>query len=166
MRTLLLLRHGKADKDPSHASDHERPLTSRGREAAAMMGKFLSRIEQAPDLVVSSTAVRARDTAQKAARAGAWECEVLLEEGLYATGAAEVLATIRGLDDAAPSVMLVGHEPTWSELAGRLVGGAQLDFPTAALARIDLAIDAWSAADFGRGTLVWLVTPKTLERQD
>jgi phosphohistidine phosphatase len=59
--------------------------------------------------------------------------------------------------------MLVGHEPTWSELAGRLIGGAALDFPTAALARIDLEIETWSRADFGKGLLVWLVTPRSLE---
>jgi len=45
-----------------------------------------------------------------------------------------------------------------------MIGGAALSFPTAALARIDLPIDVWSRADFGRGALVWLVTPKTLER--
>jgi len=164
VKTLYLLRHAKADKDPSYATDHERPLTSRGKEAAALVGRFLTRLGQAPDLVVSSTAARARDTAQRAAKAGEWKCEVLLEDGLYSTGVAEVLSAIRGLDDTAGSVMLVGHEPTWSDVAGRLVGGAALVFPTAALARIDLDIDSWSRADFGRGALVWLVTPRTIER--
>lgn len=164
MKTLLILRHAKADKDPSYATDHERPLTGRGRDAAAMVGWFLSRLEQAPDAIVSSTAVRARETAQRAAKAGGWECPVILDDGLYGTSAPQVLARIRDLDDASSRVMLVGHEPVWSELAGQMIGGAALSFPTAALARIDLPIDVWSRADFGRGALVWLVTPRTLER--
>ncbi len=164
MKTLLILRHAKADKDPSYAPDHERPLTGRGRDAAALVGWTLTRLEQAPDMIVSSTAVRARDTAHRAAKAGGWKCPVILEDGLYSTSAPQALSRIRDLDDAARSVMLVGHEPVWSELAGQLIGGASLVFPTAALARIDLPIDLWSRADFGRGALVWLVTPRTLER--
>jgi phosphohistidine phosphatase len=163
MRTLLLFRHAKADKDPSHATDHERPLTGKGKDAAAMMGRYLKGIDQVPDLVVSSSAVRARDTAQRAAKAGEWKCPIVLEDALYATSPKEVLSFIKDLDDEARVVMLVGHEPTWSELAGRLIGGAALDVPTAALARIDLDIETWSRADFGCGVLVWLVTPRSLE---
>lgn len=163
MRTLFLFRHAKADKDPAHATDHERPLTGKGKDAAATMGRYLSCLGQVPDLVVSSSAVRARDTAQRAAKAGEWKCPITLEDALYATGPREVLAFIKDLDDEARSVMLVGHEPTWSELAGRLIGGGALDFPTAALARINLEIETWSRADFGRGTLVWLVSPRSLE---
>ena len=163
MRTLLLFRHAKADKDPSHATDHERPLTGKGRDAAALMGRYLSSLGQVPDLVVSSSAVRARDTAQRAAKAGEWKCPIILEDALYATSPREVLSFIKDLEDEARSVMLVGHEPTWSELAGRLIGSAALGFPTAALARIDLDIDAWRRADFGHGTLVWLVTPRSIE---
>ena len=56
--------------------------------------------------------------------------------------------------------MLVGHEPTWSATIEDFVGRDVGHFPTAALARVDLAIDAWHEAAFGQGTLVWLRRPR------
>ena len=73
MRSLILFRHGKSDWDAPFASDHERPLTNRGKEAARLMGRFLQQTGQIPDLAVSSSAQRARDTQQLAARAGHWK---------------------------------------------------------------------------------------------
>ena len=69
---------------------------------------------------------------------------------------------IRGLDADTDSVLLAGHEPTSSDVTGSLVGGAQLRFPTAALACIDVPVVRWDAVEFGRGVLAWFVTPKLL----
>jgi phosphohistidine phosphatase len=84
-------------------------------------------------------------------------------EALYAASAEEVLQVVRSWEDASERVLLAGHEPTWSSLAGRLVGGANLRFPTAAVARIDFQVDAWRQVELGEGTLIWLITPKALK---
>ena len=60
------------------------------------------------------------------------------------------------------TVLLAGHEPVWSTLAGELIGGADLRFPTAALASLRFEIGDWTTAD--RAELEWLVTPKLLAR--
>ena len=65
-------------------------------------------------------------------------------------------------DDQIPRLLLAGHEPTWSSLAGLLLGEASLRFPTAAVARIDFEVDSWRDVRAGGGTLRWLLTPKAL----
>jgi phosphohistidine phosphatase len=162
MKTLLLLRHGKSDWDADYETDHDRPLAKRGQAAASLMGKFLVTLRQIPDQVVSSSAVRAHDTVRLATEAGDWSCPVNTTRKLYGVPPENVLNVIRGCDDSKDRVLVAGHEPTLSELAGGLIGQASIKFPTGAISRIDLAIESWKDADFRRGTLVWLLTPKLL----
>jgi len=67
VKTILLLRHGKSDWDVDYGGDHERPLNERGRSAAALVGRYLSSLEQVPDLVVTSI-VRSRRLANSTKR--------------------------------------------------------------------------------------------------
>ena len=157
---LLLFRHAKSDWHAGIKDDHERPLTKRGSEAARVMGRVLAAADQVPDLIVTSSAVRARTTVELAHAAGGWTCPIETSDALYDTDATSVLEEIRGLPDSADRVLLAGHEPTWSELTSRLIGGGDLRFPTAALARLDLDVARWRDATFGSGVLVWLLQPK------
>lgn len=162
VRRLYLLRHGKSDWDAAYGADHERPLAARGREAAKGVGRFLRELGQTPDLVVSSTAVRARSTAEVAAEAGAWNCPVRLSESLYPPSLGALLAEARSTSDEVGRLVLVGHEPTWSGAVSALTGGSAVRMVTAALARLDFHCDRWSQVGEGGATLVWLVTPKVL----
>lgn len=160
MRTLILFRHGKSDWDASYATDHDRPLAERGRDAAQVMGRLLAQVDQVPELAVSSSAVRARDTLQLAARAGGWTSMIRIDSGLYATSADEVLRWMHALGRSPANLLLTGHEPTWSDLAGQLIGHAIMRVPTACMLRIDFACDNWQSVDFGSGELRWLIPPK------
>ena len=162
MKRLYVLRHGKSDWSADFSSDHERPLAARGRKAAALIGHVVSSLGQVPDLVVTSTATRASDTAELAAAAGRWDCPIEREPALYGASTETVLDVIRRRGEDHDRVMLVGHQPTWSELIGRLTGGSAVHFPTAALARLDLALEDWEALHWNSGSLAWLVTPKLL----
>jgi phosphohistidine phosphatase SixA len=164
VKRLLLLRHGKSDWDAKYGADHDRPLANRGKRAASLMGRYLASLDQVPDRVVCSSAVRARETLRLAAEAGGWSCPVTVAEELYQASPGRVLELIRDIKDSVNSVLLVGHEPTWSLLAGKLIGRARVEFPTAAMARIDLPVARWGDVGFGKGILVWLVTPKLLAR--
>jgi phosphohistidine phosphatase len=163
MKTIFVLRHGKSDWHAGFASDHERPLADRGIAAAELMGRFLAQNGQVPAKFISSTATRARDTAELAMKAGGWECVASYTDTLYGASVATVLDLLASEDDAVPSLLLVGHQPTWSELIEHLTGGASVRFPTAALARIDFDVDSWEEIESGGGTLRWLVTPKLLQ---
>jgi phosphohistidine phosphatase len=164
MKTVFLLRHGKSDWEAGVEIDHDRPLAKRGRKAAVRMGRYLAALGEVPDRVISSSAVRAEETVRLAAEAGRWSSAIETTRSLYEASPEAVLKVVRGIQDASRSVLLVGHEPAWSALLAALVGGAQVSFPTAALARVDLPADTWSGIDFGTGTLVWLVTPKLLQQ--
>lgn len=165
MKTLLLLRHGKSDWGADYGNDHERPLKRRGRKDAARVGRYLAAHGPLPDLCVTSTAVRARTTLQLAREAGGWEAPVEETVALYHAMPGDVLKVIARVDDGVGTLLLAGHEPTLSEAIGRLTGGA-VEMPTAALACLDLAVDAWAEVGWGDGTLRWLVLPETLKRAE
>jgi phosphohistidine phosphatase len=162
MLSLILFRHGKSDWDAPYASDHERPLTQRGRDASRAMGRLLQHTRQIPGLAVSSSALRARDSLHLAARAGRWHCPMRIESALYERSAPEVLNWVKGLEENPESLLLTGHEPTWSDLAGRLIGVAALKVPTGAMLRVDIDIERWRQIEFGIGELRWLIPPKLL----
>lgn len=164
MKSVYLLRHAKSDWSGDYSTDHERPLSKRGRQAATTIGRFLSAIRQPPEAVITSTAVRARTTVEIAASSGGWSCPILEKPALYGGSTEEVLMAIRGAPAATGRLLLAGHEPVWSDAVSRLAGGGAVNMVTAAVARVDLSIDSWEQAGFGLGTLAWLVTPKLLQR--
>ncbi len=141
MKTLLLMRHAKSDWNASYGADHDRPLNQRGVRSARTVGRLLSAAGEVPDLIVTSTAVRARTTAELAAEAGDWDCEIRLDERLYGSGPDTVLGVAAETGDA-NRLMLVGHQPTWSSLV-YAVSGDQVDMKTANVAVIELEIETW-----------------------
>jgi phosphohistidine phosphatase len=168
---LILLRHGKSDWDAPYGHDHDRPLAPRGRKAARAVGRFLTVVGRAPDAILSSTAKRAFSTVELAAEAGSWRAKIDATPDLYGSDAERVLeaARVYASDKSlgAGTLLLAGHEPTWSELAGRLVGGhsaARLAFPTATIASILFFTQDWQNIDFGLGELELLIKPKLLQR--
>jgi len=156
------MRHGKSDWGVAEGDDHERPLALRGERAARRMGRYLTTAGQVPDLVLTSSAVRARTTAELAAKAGKWGCELRVCDGLYLANPGAVLDHIAELAADQLRVMVVGHEPTSSALVSWLIGGREVQMPTAAVACVELAGDSWTGLDQGCGVLRWLVTPKTV----
>ncbi|MFQ5572542.1 MAG: histidine phosphatase family protein [Rhodothermales bacterium] len=160
MKTLLFFRHGKSDWDADFDYDHERPLAKRGRKASGVMGLLLADIGQTPDRILCSSAVRAVQTLERARNAGAWTADVHTTDALYGAAPDDLLQLVRNEPEATNVLMLVGHEPTWSETIGQFMGGGTVRFPTAAMARIDLDITHWHHAAFGCGRLIWLIPPR------
>jgi len=159
VKTLLLMRHAKSDWDAAYGSDHDRPLAARGHRSASVMGRVLAAWEEIPQLVITSSASRARATAEGAARAGSWDCPIVVEPELYGSGPGTVLAIAERNAGHEERLMLVGHEPTWSMLAGQVTGG-RVEMRTAAVAAIDLLADTWEGLGEARGWLRFLVNPR------
>jgi len=164
MKTILLFRHADAASRRDYATDHERPLTSRGRSDAQLMGHFLTAIDQQPDHMVTSTATRARQTLTQAREAGGWPHRTQANDALYDAHATDVMAVARDTPDTVDTLMLVGHNPTFTDAAIRLIAGGNLRMTTGTIARIDLQVDTWTAVQFERGRLTWLIGPKHLPR--
>lgn len=163
MKTLFLMRHGESDWDATFPSDRDRPLSSRGERAAAAVGRWMRDAAQVPELVVASDALRTRRTADLAIEAGSWPSVLEMDSAIYEATPARLLDRIIRVDPARASVLLLGHEPGLSGIASRLLGGAALRFPTAAVARIDLDVPDWSRIENGCGTLAWLLPPRLLQ---
>jgi phosphohistidine phosphatase len=157
-----LLRHGKSDWHSSAESDHDRPLAKRGVEGARLVGGFLQQIGRIPDRVYSSSAVRARTTAELAAEEGEWRCGLEVTRELYATEPERVFEFLRELETDLRRVLLVGHNPTWEEFLAALLGGGRFRLVTASLAWVEVDCDSWAECRPGVGVLAWLVTPKIL----
>jgi phosphohistidine phosphatase len=160
---LIVMRHAKSDWGAAASTDRERPLAPRGVKAARRIGRFLTAVGSAPDLVLSSPAVRARSTVELAAEAGGWTAPVEVVDTFYGGVWSDVAVGVRELAGDAVRVLVAGHEPTWSELVSVLTGGGAVGMPTAAAACIDLGGRSWSGLGPNVGELRWLVTPRMLK---
>jgi phosphohistidine phosphatase len=152
----MLMRHGKSDWDAGALSDHERPLAPRGVLSAERMGEVIRELELVPDLVVSSTATRARSTAELARITGGWDTRLVLVDDLYGASVSETLQVAARHGSHHDRVMLVGHEPTWSMTVHHLTG-ARVAMRTATVADIEVAISDWPQISDADGTLVALL---------
>ena len=139
-----------------------RPLARRGRRAAAAVGRFLASTGQVPDLALTSPAVRATQTLELAMAAGGWTCAAREVPSFYGADAGSVLAEVRAAPDDAGVLLLVGHEPGWSEATALLIGGGRVRMPTAAVALVTVDVTRWRAVAPGAGELTWMVVPRLL----
>lgn len=158
-KKIMLYRHGKSDWDADYTNDHERPLAARGIKSAKTMGRLLACSEQFPELVITSSALRAKQTLEISIESGNWACEVIENDNLYYGGQEAIFEIIKQLPKNYSRVMLVGHEPKWSSLCSKLIGGGDITFPTAAMARIDFECTNWKDVKLGMGTLRWMLQP-------
>jgi phosphohistidine phosphatase len=144
MKTLFLVRHAKSSRDDPSLPDRDRPLGDRGKQDAPMMGKRLAKRDVKPDLLVSSPALRALTTAQLIAEeVGYKRKDIVVDDRLYASSPDDLLAVIHALDKNLDRVMLVGHNPEFSDLAHRL-SSEIIDMPTSAVAEFHFDTKAWS----------------------
>lgn len=146
MKRLLILRHAKA-KTGDPGADWLRPLAKRGERDAEEVGRRLFRAHGRPEAIVSSDAVRARQTAVIVAEAaGIAEEAVDLDDRVYLADLEDLVPVVRGLPDAADIVLLVGHNPGLEELAAHLAGidADEVVIPTAGLVRLDCDVDHWT----------------------
>jgi phosphohistidine phosphatase len=143
MKTLLLVRHAKSSWEHPGVSDHDRPLNDRGLRDAPAMGRHLAERGVAPDVILSSTALRSRTTAELIAKALGFDAaRIVTDERLYAASADEVLRVIGEIDGDASSAMVVGHNPETASLAHRLSDEIHA-MPTCAVAEFTFDVDAW-----------------------
>jgi phosphohistidine phosphatase len=149
---LYLLRHADAgDPDAWTRPDGERPLSAKGRRQSERLGRQLAAIEFAPDAILASPKVRAAETARIVAEAlgGTVVEDDRLAGPLDIDGIGEILK------DAPRRVVLVGHDPDFSELLSTLVGAPELSLRKGALARVDVD----RPIQPGGGVLRWLLPP-------
>lgn len=160
MKTLYVLRHAKSSWDNSGLADFDRPLNARGRSAAPFMGQVMKREGIVPGLILSSPAVRARETAELAKNSAGLTAEVKLKKKVYEASPETLRQILASLEDSLDSAMIVGHNPGMEGLV-RLLTGRSETMQTATLAIIDLDIAGWDAIGSpSSGSLRKMIRPK------
>ena len=159
MKKLFVLRHAKSSWDDSSLADFDRPLNQRGMRAAPFMGELMARQSLSPAIILSSSAERARATAELVKGSANFAAEIRFDARIYEAIPQGLRQVVAELDDAINSAMLVGHNPGIEGFIRYLTGQLE-SMPTAALAVIKLNIDNWNAIDDGCGELQNLFRPK------
>ena len=161
MKTLFVLRHAKSSWENADLSDFERPLNKRGLEAAPLMGKVIKENRFQPEIILSSPARRAKQTAEIIKEKAEINTEIKFEERIYEASPARLLEVVSEQSNNIERLMIVGHNPGLEGLV-RLLTGQIEPMPTAALAVIDLQITKWSEISSSNGTLRTLIRPKEI----
>jgi phosphohistidine phosphatase len=168
MLRLLLLRHAKAGWPPG-ILDVDRPLAKRGQEAALVMGDYLIRERLQPDLAIVSSARRTQETWERI-QPILGEIEMRPDGRIYEAPVGRLLEVVREVKPEIGTLLVIGHNPGFEELAKLLIGEGDMDsilrlgqkYPTAGLAVIDFELASWSDVGKKNGRLERFVTPKSL----
>ena len=175
MKTLTLLRHAKSGYDDPLLRDFDRPLNDRGRRAAMRIGEWLRQAQDngtMPDFdhVAASPAVRCRQTIDGVEAGMQARLAPIYESRIYLSSSATLVELIAGFAAHHDNALLVGHNPGLEDLllelvppGGRMRQEAELKYPTATLARLDLNIERWAQVDGGRAVLAQFIRPRDLD---
>jgi phosphohistidine phosphatase len=142
MKVFLLLRHGKSSWESAGLSDHDRPLNNRGKRDAPRMGKVLLEEGIVPEIIISSSAIRARSTAERVAKSSRYDGQVIIQSSLYRGGPEAYLDVLRRQPDRNQTVLMVGHNPDIEQLLEMLTRKETI-MPTCSLAVVNLPVKRW-----------------------
>lgn len=169
LKTLLLLRHAKSAW-PDGVDDHDRPLAERGRRDAPRMGAYMAEVGLEPDFALVSSARRTQETWDLVAPTLGKACPSQTVASIYEAEPAAILAAIHAAPHESGTLLVIGHNPGFEDLAASLAPEGDVDtvarlrskYPTAGLAVIRFDGEQWADVAPGGGRLVAFVTPKTL----
>ena len=145
MKTLLLMRHAKSSFKESEMPDFERPLSKRGEKDAPRMGKLLKDKDLTPDLILSSTAQRASQTAELVAEKCKYDHEIVFVNDFYLGEPDAYMNTLHDLSEENTGVVLViGHNPGLESLLQLMTDKVE-SLPTSSIAYLEVPIRTWKA---------------------
>jgi phosphohistidine phosphatase len=160
------MRHAKSSWRDGEQDDHERPLNGRGRRAAPFMGDLLAKQGLRPDFIITSTALRALETAKSVALAAGYGGSLEVTRSLYLAEPSVYRQSLLDVPEGRERVLLVGHNPGISEFLFALTG-VERDMPTASIAQVALGLSEFSAVTAEtRGELVQFWRPREEQKDE
>jgi len=160
-RTLIVVRHAKSSWANAALADHDRPLNARGERDAPVMAARLAARGPVPDFILSSSAKRALATADFFAEAlSLGERSVIVRPEIYGAGVEDMLELLQGLDDEMTVALVVGHNPTFTELVDLLDGDSIGHLPTCGVVTLEMDDAPWAAVHEGMFRIVDFDYPK------
>ena len=162
MKTLLLMRHGKSSWKDNDLSDHERPLKKRGRRDTKRIAQEIEKNDLYPHIILSSSAARAKETAEILMDTLEFENQILFSDQLYMAEPEDFIDVLSQLDDDNETVLVIGHNPGMEAFI-QIIDGEIESLPTAGLGQLILVLDSWQDISLDTmGDLVGLWKPRDL----
>jgi phosphohistidine phosphatase len=167
MKQLLLMRHAKSDWSSGVKEDIDRPLNRRGRNDTPIIGEELLRRNAVPDLILSSPAVRAMQTADLLSKSCGFSGEVQWINEFYNGDMEQILQHVKKIPENVGRLMIIGHNPVFELLASNLISNKEADviLPTASVISITVSISLWNDLELHNNKLDWIITPKQLKKE-
>lgn len=166
MKTIYIVRHAKSSWDFPHLSDHERPLLEKGKKRTRLINDYLIKNKITVDLIVSSHAVRAYETAKIIARAIDYPKEsIRIDRMIYHANADRLIDQFYDISNDVNSVMLVGHNPTLTNFANHYLEQKIEWLPTSGVVCVEFDTDKWEEISMAKYKPVFTVYPKMLKQK-
>ncbi len=144
MKTLYILRHAKSSWKFEELSDHDRPLSKRGRDDAPMMGQELAARNAIPDMILSSPAVRAITTATLVGKELEFDPDdIAIDERIYGADRNDLLEVVQETPEEVDSLLLIGHNDALSEFANMLSPEPVGSIPTTGVLALEFDCESW-----------------------
>jgi phosphohistidine phosphatase len=162
LKNLLLMRHGDAQSASAvKGRDHDRPLTSRGREKCIAIARYLAQHDMLPETILASSATRCIQTAETLLHSLDLSLEIGIVPELYQASPDTYLATIHQVPDQLSNALIIGHNPTIQGFAHamRKTGVEVGSFNCAAIVCMSLTPQAWGETSYHSGNCLWFVAP-------
>jgi len=163
MKQLFIARHAKSSWDDFAIEDHERPILEKGKQKSEKVAAALKQKKILPDLIISSTAKRAKETAIILATGLGYPINnIRYEKRIYHADADDIFTELFGLDDSISSVMVVGHNPTFTDLVNHFSKTMIDNLPTSAVAAVTFKTDKWEKTGSSKHKLEFILQPREL----
>lgn len=166
-RRLYLVRHAKSSHDNPDLIDFDRPLAKRGINDAPFMGKVLNKLRIKPDHIISSPAVRAKETARFFSEKVPFNFdEITWDSTVYTFDKSVLLKRITQIDDQFFDVMIFGHNNAMTDCANFLQNDTTLEnVPTSAVVGIEFSVNSWADVDKIKGKFLFFEYPKKYKKK-
>ena len=160
MKNLYLIRHAKSDWSDESKSDFERGLNKRGQRAIFTMANALKERKVMPDLILSSSATRAKLTAKGLAKEIEYSGKIRYIDALYMAEPLDVISIIQEIKDKYDNVFIVGHNPETTELTDLMLDDYIDNVPTLGIVALKLPVKHWQKFKPEKIKLNFFIYPK------
>ena len=163
MKTLYVVRHAKSSWENPGLNDHDRPLLKKGVVKTDKVSNYLKHHIKCPELLISSTALRAKSTAEIIGKALNYPPEkMILSKALYHADSDEILDIIYGIENNVNSVMIFGHNPGFTYFVNQFLSPTIDNLPTSGVVCIEFGTDEWEDINQSKFHVNFVMFPKML----
>ncbi len=164
MKTLYIVRHAKSSWDFPALPDHDRPLLEKGKKRTKKVIDFLLKQEIELDFIISSSALRARETAIYITKALSVSPDLIkLDPSLYYADNEKIFDQFLDLNDSYKSIMLVGHNPALTNFVNNWLKPPIDWLPTSAVVALQFEAERWEDIRFAPAEVKFVVFPKLIK---